>query len=164
MKHVPAGIALFTIFGAVGCANPSRVDALEANLARVRAEAALHDRKIEWLHQRQSVLADRYVQAAREAGSTSRAAAELLDRIAALQTENAALRTRLDRAEQRLDEASAEADRAQAAPARAARGRALDARVPYELASAPERAGRAGRATEGADKPPRRTLDETVPY
>jgi len=150
MKHVPAGIALLTILGAAGCADPSRLDALEANLGRARAEAALRDRKLEWLRWGQSVLAER----AALQGSAPRPA-DLLEKIAALQAENAALRARLDRAERRLDEAHPDA------PPRPAHARTLDAQVPYELTAAKDPAGP---PPDRSDKAPRRTLDETVPY
>ncbi len=62
---------------------------MEAGLARVRAEGVQRDRKLEWLHQGQAVLAERGGVVGNDA---------LVRRIAALQAENAALQQRLARA------------------------------------------------------------------
>jgi hypothetical protein len=115
MKHLSAPVTLLVIAGATGCADPSRLDALEAGLARVRAEGTLRDQKIAWLHHNQTIVAAYAVpRDEREA---------LARRIAALEAENAALLKRLARAERRLEAAGSD-----------------------------------------AQEPPRRTLDEQVPY
>jgi hypothetical protein len=134
MKHLTAPLAMLLVACTAGCADPSRVDAVEAGLARVRAEGTLRDQKLAWLHDHQTILAAYAVRRdEREA---------LAKRIAALEAENAALLQRLSRAEHRLDAATG----VPPAPTRT-----LDEQVPYELVS--DRA-----------QPARRTLDERVPY
>jgi hypothetical protein len=147
MKHLAAPLALLVLAGAAGCADPSRVDAVEAGLARVRAEGTLRDQKLVWLHDHQMILAAYAVRRdEREA---------LAKRIAALEAENAALLQRLSRAERRIEAAGGDAH---AGPARA-----LDEQIPYELASHHPDGSPAAPAPDHT-QPPRRTLDERVPY
>lgn len=127
---------VLAVAGAAGCADPSRCDAVEANLARVRAEAAQRDAQVAWILYQQRVLSERVdVQ-----GIDGRDA--LIRMIAALKTENAVLAERLDRAERRLG-------------LPAAQPRALDDGVPFVQAIA---------HPHPRDTAPPRTLDERVPY
>jgi hypothetical protein len=145
MKHLSAPLALLLLACTAGCADPSRVDAVEADLARVRAEGTLRDQKIAWLHDHQMILAAYAVRRdEREA---------LAKRIAALEAENAALLQRLSRAEHRLDAVPMGTSPPNPGTGNAppAPTRTLDEQVPYELMS--DRA-----------QPARRTLDERVPY
>jgi hypothetical protein len=96
MHHLPPRIAslcgTFLLLGATGCVDSARIDALDQNLARVRAESAQRDAQIQWLRWGQMVLSTQF-QAEREA--TAR-------RVASLEAQNAALLQRLQRAEQKL--------------------------------------------------------------
>lgn len=162
MHHLPPRIATLCgvlLLGATtGCVDPSRVDALDQNLARVRAETAQRDAQIQWLRWGQMVLSNQVqLQVAVEREATAR-------KVAALEVQNAALVQRLQRAEQKL---GLERTDPPAAPARK-----LDEVSPYNLAGFQA-------APRAADKPeepvfelvkrasaraPSRTLDETVPY
>lgn len=167
MAHRPSPLVLLLLATAAGCADPSRLDAVEAGLARVRAEGALRDQKLEWLRWAQSVVAER----------TGPGGDAHVKQIAALQAENAALAHRLERAERRLDAAPPAGDgqRPASPPAlsssasRSAHTRSLDQRVPYEIASRPigDRDGASAQLPGHLDvrlAAPRRALDETVPY
>jgi hypothetical protein len=116
------------IGGAAGCADPSRVDAVERELARVHAESAQRQRETAWLYWATNILVER---TRAPAGGDGREA--LVRRIAALEAQNAALAARLDRAEHRLDPSAPSAPAASPQPTPT---RVLDQTSPYEAALA----------------------------
>jgi|HubBroStandDraft_6_1064221.scaffolds.fasta_scaffold221056_1 hypothetical protein len=153
--------ALLLLGATSACVDASRVDALEAGVARMRVDAAQRDwqreQQIAWLRWGQVMLAGEV-----RGHGTDRDG--LARRLAALEAENADLTARLERAEQRRDLPVAVPSPAFALVETPAR--VLDENVPYDLGGfVPRRPGK-----RAAPPPPRpasvhaRRLDENVPY
>jgi hypothetical protein len=166
--------ALLLSAAAPACVDAARVDALEANVARIRAESAQRalqqEQQLGWLRWGQIVLArDVYGQAADHD--------VLVRKLAVLEAENAELTARLERAEQRRDAPRAmPADalglrpglRADEPPYAPGPARVLDETIPYDVGSF---VPAVAKKTEKRPAPPARVpsaharrLDEAVPY